>query len=227
MRFATMWYVRPTKPQISLRIQSLCLSLEYSIVVKLLTEHHLEFLSLKGDCRGSSVSTLVKMSNCWKSHAPVQLVSFLKHLQNKMASKASTKRTDTNLLRMELLSEFNRLSDIIDHRTQDAEKNRAMLEESYEKIQKRITTIREEVMNELQRLEEATMKIAEKLREKVDGQINKYRTDLEEMNKRYIVMQVYVFCVSSSQCHGWSVIAPFPGHVCCFGENDIEMYLKK
>ena len=39
------------------------------IIVKLLTEHHLEFLSLKGDCRGSSEYTLVKMSNCWKSHA--------------------------------------------------------------------------------------------------------------------------------------------------------------
>ena len=114
-----------------------------------------------------------------------------------MAYKASTKRTDTNLLRTELLSEFNRLSDIIDHRTQDAEKNRTILEESYEEIQKRITTIREEVMNELQRLEEATMKIAEKLREKVNGQINKYRTDLEEMNKRYDVVRVYVFCVSS------------------------------
>ena len=36
------------------------------MIVKLLTEHHLEFLSLKGDCRGSSESTLVKMSNCWK-----------------------------------------------------------------------------------------------------------------------------------------------------------------
>ena len=39
------------------------------MIVKLLTEHHLEFLSLKGGCRGSSESTLVKTSNCWKSHA--------------------------------------------------------------------------------------------------------------------------------------------------------------
>ena len=43
------------------------------MVVKLLTEHHLEFLSLKGGCRGSSESTLVKVSNCWKSHAMAQL----------------------------------------------------------------------------------------------------------------------------------------------------------
>ena len=31
------------------------------MIVKLLTEHHLEFLSLKGGCTGSSESTLVKM----------------------------------------------------------------------------------------------------------------------------------------------------------------------
>ena len=43
------------------------------MIVKLLTEHHLEFLSLKGGCRGSSESTLVKMSNCWKSHAGAQM----------------------------------------------------------------------------------------------------------------------------------------------------------
>ena len=42
------------------------------MIVKLLTEHHLEFLSLKGGCRGSSESTLVKMSHCWKSHALAQ-----------------------------------------------------------------------------------------------------------------------------------------------------------
>ena len=42
------------------------------MIVKLLIEHHLEFLSLKGSCRGSSESTLVKMSNCWKSHAAAQ-----------------------------------------------------------------------------------------------------------------------------------------------------------
>ena len=43
------------------------------MIVKLLTEHHLEFLSLKGGCTGSSESTLVKMSNCWKSHAAAQM----------------------------------------------------------------------------------------------------------------------------------------------------------
>ena len=37
------------------------------MIVKLLTEHHLVFLSLKGGGTGSSKFTLVKMSNCWKS----------------------------------------------------------------------------------------------------------------------------------------------------------------
>ena len=44
------------------------------MTVKLLTEHHLEFLSLKGGCTGSSESTLVKMSNCWKSHVMAQIL---------------------------------------------------------------------------------------------------------------------------------------------------------
>ena len=46
------------------------------MTVKLLTEHHLEFLSLKGGCAGSCASTLVKMSNCWKSRVTAQILSF-------------------------------------------------------------------------------------------------------------------------------------------------------
>ena len=38
------------------------------MTVRLLIEHHLEFLSLKGGCIGSSESTLVKIPNCWKSY---------------------------------------------------------------------------------------------------------------------------------------------------------------
>ena len=47
------------------------------MIVKLLTEYHLEFLSLKGGCRGSSESILVKMSNCWKSHVAAPVLSVL------------------------------------------------------------------------------------------------------------------------------------------------------
>ena len=40
------------------------------MIVKLLTEHHLEFLSLRGGCRGSSESTLVKLLE----------ISYVKHI---------------------------------------------------------------------------------------------------------------------------------------------------
>ena len=46
------------------------------MIVKLLTEHHLEFLSLKGGCTGSSESTLVKMPHFWKSHVMAHLMFF-------------------------------------------------------------------------------------------------------------------------------------------------------
>ena len=42
--------------------QSLCKSLEYSMSVKLLSEHRLMFLNLKGGCIGSSESTLANVT---------------------------------------------------------------------------------------------------------------------------------------------------------------------
>ena len=50
------------------------LSLEYSMNVKLMTEHHLEFLSLKEGYTGWSESTLLKMPHCWKSHATARIL---------------------------------------------------------------------------------------------------------------------------------------------------------
>ena len=44
------------------------------MTVTLLTEHHLEFVSLKISCTGSSESTLVKMPHCWKSHVAAELL---------------------------------------------------------------------------------------------------------------------------------------------------------
>ena len=46
------------------------------MIVKLLTERYLEFLSLKGGCTASSESTLVKMSYCWKSRALAHIIFF-------------------------------------------------------------------------------------------------------------------------------------------------------
>ena len=44
------------------------------MIVKLLTENDLEFLSLKGGCTGLSEYTLVKMPHCWKSHVMAQIL---------------------------------------------------------------------------------------------------------------------------------------------------------
>ena len=55
--------------------QSLCSSLEHSMNIKLLTEHHFEFLSLIGGCTGLSESIHVKIPLCWKSHVAAQLSS--------------------------------------------------------------------------------------------------------------------------------------------------------
>ena len=61
------------------------------MIVKLLTEHHLEFLSLTGGCTDLSEFTLVKMPHCWKSHAHLfvsvdgylSVKSFMFDLRNK------------------------------------------------------------------------------------------------------------------------------------------------
>ena len=41
--------------------------------IKLLTEHHLDFISFKGDRTGSYEYTLVEMTHCWKSHVTAQI----------------------------------------------------------------------------------------------------------------------------------------------------------
>ena len=63
--------------------QSLCSSLEYSMSVKLLTEHLLEVLSLKVGYKGSFESSLVKMPHCWKSHvmAQIPVLTYLANLE--------------------------------------------------------------------------------------------------------------------------------------------------
>ena len=74
------------QPALTRSDQSFCSSLECCMGVKLLIEHHLEVLSLKGGCTDSSESTLVKMSNCWKSHATAQLLLY--QFENKKELRA-------------------------------------------------------------------------------------------------------------------------------------------
>ena len=42
--------------------------------VKLLTDHHLEFLSLKRSCTSSSESTLVKIPHSWKLYVAAHMI---------------------------------------------------------------------------------------------------------------------------------------------------------
>ena len=55
--------------------------------VKRLTEHHLESLSLKGGCTGSSESIHVKKIHCWKSHAVAQLCHVYQNLMSVRSEK--------------------------------------------------------------------------------------------------------------------------------------------
>ena len=55
------------------------------MIVKLLTGHHLEFLSLKGGCRGSSESTLFKIPHCCKSNVAAHIV-FVKMALKRISS---------------------------------------------------------------------------------------------------------------------------------------------
>ena len=50
------------------------------LAVKLKTEHHLEFHSLKGGCTAWSESTLVKMPYCWKSLVMAHIRLLLKFI---------------------------------------------------------------------------------------------------------------------------------------------------
>ena len=65
--------------------QSLCLSLEYSMTLRLLIEHHLEFLRLKDGCTGSFEFYTCQIPHCWKSynaaHLTVRFYLFRSKLQ--------------------------------------------------------------------------------------------------------------------------------------------------
>ena len=69
------------------------------MTVKLLTEHYLEFLSLKGGCTGSSEFTLVKMPHCLKSHVTAHLL-VISHFHDVLKTKgAQSKHLQQNQTR--------------------------------------------------------------------------------------------------------------------------------
>ena len=72
---------------------------ENSMTVKLLIKQHLEFLSLKGGCTGSSESTLVKMPTCWKSHVTAQI-------KNGAAALFDSKMDSLTIVLLNILKDF-------------------------------------------------------------------------------------------------------------------------
>ena len=53
--------------------RTVCSELEYSMTLRLLTEHHFEFLSLEGGCTGSYEPTHVKMPHPRKYHVTAHI----------------------------------------------------------------------------------------------------------------------------------------------------------
>ena len=68
------------------------------MIVKLPTEYHLECLSLKGGCRGSSESTHAKMQHFWKSHALAQMILACSR-SNRLANVSKAEHAGQNLIR--------------------------------------------------------------------------------------------------------------------------------
>ena len=71
MRFPTMWYVGPAKPQT--HTHSLIKAFASRLNILRMLRNWL-ILSLTGGCTGSPWSTLVKTPHCWKSHVTAHAV---------------------------------------------------------------------------------------------------------------------------------------------------------
>ena len=66
------------------------------MIVKLLTEHHLEFLSFKGGCTGSSESTLVKY-HIVGNHMPWLINFYHKRSSFRIMAQRGSKDKDITL----------------------------------------------------------------------------------------------------------------------------------
>ena len=65
------------------------------MTIKLLTGHHLDFLSLKRGCTVPSESTLVEIPHCWKSHVAAQSVNNRSINQHSKYSPKSARHDST------------------------------------------------------------------------------------------------------------------------------------
>ena len=81
------------------------------MTLKLLTEHDLEFLSLKGGCTGSSKSTLVNIPHCWKSHVAAHLLAmqgwFLPWMRQLEISQRLLKPEDSGITLLQYFQQVN------------------------------------------------------------------------------------------------------------------------
>ena len=77
--------------------------------VKLLTELHLKFLSLKRGCRGSIRSTHVKMSHCWKSHAFAHMIFINKRVTKALIRLCRCEGWSASLLFANTENRFSRI----------------------------------------------------------------------------------------------------------------------
>ena len=82
------------------------------MIVKLLIEHHLEVLSLKGGCTGLSESTLVKIPHCWKSHVAAHNWCPIKLQSNWSVWFSGPKRTGVMIEFSELAYHFRSPGDL-------------------------------------------------------------------------------------------------------------------
>ena len=93
--------------------QSLCLSLEYSMNVKVLTEHFFEFLNLTGGCTGSCESSLVKMPHCLKSHVVAHIVHRQKRIQKTPPARSCVLSTYSSVVRNSFKKQLGPLGPIV------------------------------------------------------------------------------------------------------------------
>ena len=82
--------------------------------VKLQTQNHLEFHSLKGGLTGSSEPALVKIPHCWKSHVTAHLLKPASVIFTEIAERRKQANADFEPPDMELLEQQreNRLKEI-------------------------------------------------------------------------------------------------------------------
>ena len=102
-----------------------------------------------------------------------------------MSSTPRSRRTDTNWLRSEIVSEFHKLSEVLSTKLSEAENSRVKLQESFENVVAEAGAMKQELIADIHRLHDETIRMADSLRRKNEENVDFYRDDLELRDKRY------------------------------------------